>query len=405
MPSYHSQDYSFLARRRSAPNHLKNGNFSSIPRQYTGVHRADLGAAQQYGISQVKRTDHVYKVTWDNTNPPGPTNFTYQQLNVPGVSVESAVPSENYIGYWDVRGVTGRLAFSEENQAFESGHLVTVSFSETGTINFRQTIESYDKFRGRPITMSLGCARGDRRAIITFIADVGTEQITSRVFSSDYFGQYLRVADVLNIPLDINKFDLTIQIEGVVGSSVGISGAMLALGGHIADTPYCDSISDVALPSGSVIMFVGESCPDGFRSIEESSYIMPTFGDPNAPKGDLWFNNRLSLKNGTLDSLGPDGDHVLGGNSHQHNQRAGTGSFITTGFPDGYAFRKGGVAQASVDPDQTTGSTEDVKLSLDDPAFAGGLAKILTPGHQHTVNYTDDDIDPPHINVRICEKI
>jgi hypothetical protein len=251
----YSEDFTFKAARSAIVNRLMNGNFFSLPRQYTGEDHQDiLGDGSLKGITRIYRTLHKYD------ERKGTQISILTKGVIPGFFVPNEVPPENYIGYWDVWGADGIVTFDENGKSLDGGHRVDVGITDGGVVNFRQKIESFHKFLGKPVSLALSGYQRSGDVKVWMEVDCGTKVLQTRPFFARYFGVYQRMIDVIDeIPLDATKFEVYIKMEGGKNTSVGISGAVLALGAYTVDLPYSDNPSDKVMPHGSVIMFEGDT--------------------------------------------------------------------------------------------------------------------------------------------------
>jgi len=290
-----------VARRSSVVNHLKNGNFLNVPKQATAIN--NYGNVR--GYSKVFRTNYTYDVTTGI----GAAQSVVRRLRVPGFHVQGEEPDENFIGFWSVWGAAGVISFNDVAESFDGGNLVGVEFSESGVIQFRQSVNSFDKFRGKTVSVALSgrAVKGDTKIILKI--DTGTEILESRPFFSRYFGEYSRMIIPLKVGLDITKFDVLITIDALQHAVVGISGAMLAIGPYQSMLPYADSPSDASIPSGTIVLQAGTACPPGYRSVADDGYLFVHMGDPNAFRGNL---------NSKNDNIEITHDTEIGQNKHDH---------------------------------------------------------------------------------------
>jgi hypothetical protein len=375
------------ARRSSVVNHLKNGNFLNVPKQFTAVNNVD----SVLGRSQVFRTNYAYDVTTNGSSP-----STTERLRVPGFYVPSTEPQENFIGYWSVWGVAGVVSFNDVSESFDGGNLVGVEFNEKGIIQFKQVISSFDKFRGKTVALALSgrTVRGDAKIVLKI--DTGAGVVESRPFFARYFKEYYRMVVSLDVGLDITKFDVTISIEALPQALVGISGAMLALGPHKSVLSYADSPSDVAIPSGTIVLSTGASCPPGFRAIADDGYLYAVLGDPNAIRG-----NMNSEYNGVTISSDPE----IGENRHDH-QSSGPNELQ----PAAFDVLEGRFTTASVLVEETPVAEVRPILAYeadedDGDVYFGIREQVLPTDHSHVYVISGETVEPPRAIFKICEKI
>lgn len=405
MTHFYRTDRTFMTRRSGIVNHLKNGGFMTY-RSFTPINNA--GPSNE-PVTKVLRTQYVYSTTHYASIP-----SDIAPTSVPGFFVEPVAPAEQTLGYWDVWGAKAQIHLNRTRKAYDGGNLVTVSFYETGSVSFRQSIESYHKFLGKPIAVGLSGSSTVKGVRLVIKIDTGVKVIESRPFFSDYFGSYYRMLAGFDVPLGATKLDVIIQLSGTGICHADISGAALAIGAYAGDIPFSDSLPDVALPSGTVIGWVGESCPAGFRAVGEDVYMHQTLGDPNAVRGNL------STGAGTVvGTLGDRGNLTVG--SHTHAHVGSPSSQASTHEIEGVAFDKAKARAAKIEIDGTIYGDEvharsrntKNKILIDriGPPTRGSLSLRVVPDgssylpHKHTFRFSEEAIEPPRVRMRLCEKI
>lgn len=382
-----SENLIFLSVRKAAVNHLRNGGFLDLPRQYTAINNYGFtGGGTCPGVTRIFRTLYRYAVT----------NYSNQEsvaakVDVPGYYIQAAAPVENYFAGWDVWGSEGLVGVNASGMSLDGGNRLDVHFAVTGKIYFKQAIESFDKFRGKSVTFALSGYAGRGDVKITCSIDTGTVQ-SGRPYYSRYFGPYTRMVQPFSIPTNISKFEVTVTLEGARESLVSISGAMLALGEYTSDLPYAESPMDKSLPSGTVIAWAGENCPSGYRSIGDETYLLQTIGDPNdAILGDL-NNENTRVK------------QVIGENRHDH--AIGSDSERQ---PSAFDVRGTEFTTAAVEAEGAP--TKRVKLEDvqeqegEEVVYDGVREQVIPMDHTHVIRIGEETVEPPRIKVRICEKI
>jgi hypothetical protein len=406
MTSFYQTDRTFVTRRSGVVNHLKNGGFM-IARTFTPVNHTGPNGEP---ITKVLRTEYAYDVTDAHGLPSSLAPVTVPSFYPPG---EPA--AEQIVGYWDVWGTKAAIHVNREHPAYDGGNLVTVSFFGAGKVTFRQTIESFHKFLGKTVTFGLSGSSTKKGVRLTPRVDVGTKVLEGRPFFSDYFGDYYRMLVEFEIPLDTTKFTVLIELTGVNDSLADISGATLALGSYAGEIPFSESLPDIAIPSGTIIGWAGESCPSGFRSLGDNIYMLQVLGDPNAVRGNLYVRDSV-----TRDTLGVKGDLTVDAHSHKHVGAAP--GFITSMEMEGIAFDKATPGSAAIEMEPTFGAealtrsnNTKNKILIDregPPERTGGQfkLKVVPEGsaylpHKHTFRFSEEDVEPPHVRIRLCEKI
>jgi hypothetical protein len=375
------------ARRSSVVNHLKNGNFFNIPKQFTAINNYE----NVKGYSRVFKTSYSYNVQTGD----GSQQSTAERLRIPVFHIPSTAPSENFIGFWSVWGANGIASFNDVAQSFDGGNLLGIEFSEGGTVQIMQTIQSFDKFRGKTVSLALSGRTVQGDAKITLKIDTGSEVVESRPYYARYFGNYYRMVAPLEIGLDITKFDVIITIEALARTVVAVSGAMLAIGPYRSVLPYADSPSDAAIPSGTVVLFAGAACPPGYRSIADDGYLYAHQGDPNAFRGNL-----NSGYEDTPITLNPE----IGENRHDHES---SGEHEIQ--PAAYDVLEGRFETPPVEREATPINSEvrpvQVYEAYIDDAYFGLREEILTLEHNHVYVISGETVEPPRVLFKICEKI
>lgn len=385
MTTYHDSDYTFMVTRPSVVNHLKNGGFF-VYRSFTAINFASMKT------SRVFRTQYVHNVV--DAAPWNPSAAT--PSSIPGISVETSAPKESRLGYWDVWGVGSRIAFNDGAKSLDGGNLLTLRFDYAGDVTLKQPIESFNKFRGKPVTFALTGKQGTGDVRVVLKISTGSKVLESRPFFSVRFGTYQRMIASFEVPLDISKFEVLIVLTGKMGASVSLSGALLSLGAYYGDLPFSESLPDLALPSGTIVGYVGESCPAGFRSIGEGDYMMTVLGDPNAVRGNLYDGSTSG--SGSQNSMGRRGDLELGQNSHRHDTVASDSGKVVHGL----AFEPAGESDSIIDADPNDFYGRDQKDTGTPYWFT------FAPESRHKnrlILPSGEVVEPPRIKMRLCEKI
>jgi len=419
MTLYHANDRTTLGRRLSVVNHLKNGGFF-VYRQFTAINYTGIWKA----TTRVYRTQYTHRVT--DATPAYTAPSTAAPETVPGFFTATAAPKEQTVGYWDVWGSVARVSFNERRKSLDGGNLVSVRFSENGQVFLKQSFHSFDKFRGKAVTFALSGSIGTGSVKVLLRVDTGKTVLESRAFYSEYFGPYYRMVASFNVPLDITKLDAVIALEGADSSSAGISGASLCLGAYMGDLPFSENLPDIALPSGTIVAWMGESCPAGFRSIDENAYLLMTLGDPNAVRGNMAYGGTAQA-GGTVDSMGPKGKTTLGDQSHTHapvstplpsgpGATSFTGGAILDGGP-GFGPDKGDAiseidgrghhdVKSRVDPGLSPYYFLADRGALPARTYSGDTPTAYAPSqHLNKVHFNGESAEPPRLKVRLCEKI
>lgn len=362
-------DLKTLASRKQVLNHLKNGNFLRVPRQFTYEH----DYAGYSGLSRVYKTIYTYDRT---TTPP-------TRREVPGFGVNPQPDGENYLAFWDVFGSEAIVGINQDLLSRDGGNCLTIEFMEDGSVTFRQLFENFDRFKGHPISFGLSGYKGRGTVKVQASVNVGSETLDFRPFYSRYFGAYYRMVTHTDVPLSATQFDVSIKFDGMRGDSVAFSGAALAMGSYLADLPYSDNMAESAIPSGVIIITEGQYCPPGYRVIEDDTYLYATLGDPNAFRGDCSGEEDASM--------------VMGKNYHDHGKIREEEQ-----EPTAFEVSETGYASPPIDP----GGARDLNnLKIPGQGYRGPRVKIMPVEHTHLIGVDNTPIEPPFVKVRICERI
>jgi hypothetical protein len=255
-----------------------------------------LAAATQIGTdlsSEVKRWCDVVAL-------PNITSITQQTLyenpvvvaetdDTAGIvfSVSESEDGEFPITPWKVYGSEGLIEIipSDGDVTYYSpdgGNMVRVTFVTTGIINLKQNIIDVKPLRGRDVCISLTLRKfnGSVQVVTSLSIDGQITQLGSD--SSAHAGECGRFSYNYKIPVSAKSVDLLIQLNGKATQSAGISAISLAAGAVSGAKPFTESDSDIAIPSGTVIMSVGTACPPGFTRVPDTTGRL-AFGTTDNP--------------------------------------------------------------------------------------------------------------------------
>lgn len=238
-------------------------------------------AAQQIGIdlsNLVKKRIQEATDPSDNVALDGVQVPTKILTKVPGRAASVAVltdkPTESELGAWFVYGCSGSVDISPTIStgplfSYDGGNVAGISFAESGTIQLTQTIVDIKPLLGQYITASYSGYAIRGRATISLILRIdGVDKVIDQISSSS-FGPRLRRAASYELPLNFNSLELVISARGSRSDSFGLSGVSMSLGRLEKDLPFSDDQSH-GIPSGTVIMYSGSSCPPGYRTVPYS---------------------------------------------------------------------------------------------------------------------------------------
>jgi len=263
-------DFSTASARSQSNNWLKNGNFARVPRTVV---------AKAY--------------------PESDPSVTIADAVTPDVScLVNATPENYFLANWSILGSANGIGSIDLNpmdkrtglrlRSFDSGNLVRISFSGEGTITLSQTIEVVNQFRGLPASLAFSAYKIAGEVKVQAKVQFGTASKDGMPFFSSGIGGYRRIVQpILACPLDLSKVEIQIVVSGKGGESIGVGGFCFALGSFDIALPFSESAGDVLLPRGAIILWEGDSCPAGFRSVEgaDEAFLYQTYGDPNVLSG------------------------------------------------------------------------------------------------------------------------
>lgn len=289
-----------------------------------------------------------------------------------------STPSEAgtpYLGYWDIYGAAGSVDVAPDGrEAYDGGNYAVFSFLEGGSITIEQDLAAPLSIADAVITASIGGISGEgavgvnlelmKRGASPFVAGTTStitgewESVAATYVASTSFGAHRRVHVSATMPA-AQAYRLRITLVGHAGASVGLSGITVAHGGP---GRYVKSVADTALPSNTVILHEGPSCPPGFLEVASGRNVLLTTGHP--------------MRSG--------GDYTADGGSDTHTHSI-----------DG--------APVSSGPANTT--TASVKLFSEVSKHPGEKpVKVLSAAHEHELD-TEMTSIPPSFGLLVCRKL
>lgn len=269
-------DFISQSGRAHTNNWLKNGNFQRIPRSL---------CARSYNSLRLNEVRPA-KTVAEALTPAEASQTVDTAEDTSFLANWTISGSEDGCGSIDLDPLNPRTGI--RHRSFDSGKFARVSFFKKATITLEQEVEVINQFRGVPATTAFSAYRIDGEVKLDTEIDFGSETINGIPFFSSNVGAYRRIThEVEACPLGLTKIILRLKISGDRGESVGISGLSFALGAYALSLPYSEAAGDVLLPRGTVILWEGDSCPPGFREIEnsEESFLYQTYSDPNVMNG------------------------------------------------------------------------------------------------------------------------
>ncbi len=358
-------------------NRLLNGNFEAVEKTTELVDLDVDHGGDDIGVISVDRVD---------------PNLTF-------AVTASGIRS---IGHWLIAGADAVVDIDPivrgvRRYSFDSGHLVRIRLGSTDEVVISQEIEDIEPFRGKPLTVLYsGTQFDDGVTRIQTSVDFGTTEVVAGADVATAFGEYRRVAHPLEAPLDLTKLEVKLTISGRSGSSVGISGIVLALGGTRQVTPYVDSPAGRVIPSGAVILLLGAACPPGYVAEEEELFLV---GMPSGANTIKTIAETTGLKIQPTNAIGHD-DH-----SHRFD-----GAFELTTDVLGNRFAYFDTVfnhQANVINPRSRIYTPFAPPILPASIWLADseIDYVFFPEHQHDVYFSGGTTLSPHRTHLVCRKI
>lgn len=215
-------------------------------------------------------------------NSAGAGSIIYQEVTkvvkIPGrtasVTVTAEKPAESLLGAWFASGCAGSVDIHPigpdgRMYSYDGGNVARVSLAETGTLELSQTIKDIKPLLGRWVTAAYSGHSSRGRALVSLILRIdGVETVLDQTPSS-VFGKRLRRVASYQLPLNFKVLEFVLKFKGTQQDAAAISAVSFALGKYEKDLPYgAGDLSEI--PSGTVIMYAGDSCPPGYRTVPYS---------------------------------------------------------------------------------------------------------------------------------------
>lgn len=263
-----------------------------------------LAAANQIGVdlsSEVKRWCDVV-ILPQLTAPTQPDAFDNPIVNAEtddttGVvfSVSESEEAESAISPWKVYGSEGLIEIIPMDgdvtyYSPDGGNMVRATLVTTGVINLKQNIVDVKPLRGRDVCVSFTLRKFNGSVQVVTSLSINGQIVQLGSESSAYAGECGRFSYNYKIPVSAKSVDLIIQLSGKATQSAGISAISLSVGAVSGAKPFTESDADIVIPSGTVVMTVGSSCPPGFIRVPDTTGRL-AFGTTDNP---LLFERRIA---------------------------------------------------------------------------------------------------------------
>lgn len=201
------------------------------------------------------------------TNPP--VDYVLDPL-YGAISFSEAIPTK-YIGSWDIQG-SGSVSLSSQVLSRDGGHALIINKNNGEDISMKQYL--LDKLYGDTVSLAISFSGIQLKgaAKIKVSLKNGETEVWATSYSSTAFASYQRVATEIK---DITPPDsIEITISGLSGTRLAICGIILCNGGPGAFLPFAPSLEDIYVPSGTIILFDGDECPQGYVDMSTEGHML-----------------------------------------------------------------------------------------------------------------------------------
>jgi hypothetical protein len=190
-------------------------------------------------------------------------------------SVAESEEADSLITPWKVYGSEGLFEIipvdgEVTHYSPDGGNQARITFVSSGLIYLKQKLTDVKPLRGREVSVSFTLRKFNGSATVTtsLVVDGVITKIGSE--SSAYAGECSRFSYNYKIPVSAKEVSLLFEFSGKVSESAGIAAISLAVGSVSGSRPFTECDSDLQVPSGTVIMTVGTSCPPGFLRVPDT---------------------------------------------------------------------------------------------------------------------------------------
>lgn len=347
-------------------NRLANGNFAAIRRTLVVVPPGAADAGHNLGL-----TSQVHTAWVDDGS----------------AAVDLTAAGTPYAGAWEITGQGGKvdvdpvLPDGHQLLSSDSGHLLRVALGAKGSATVAQTLEDIEPFRGQAITLALSGVNIKGAASVQVRVNFGVSAAIWKV-SSASFGDYRRLTFNTIAPVNLTTVRVELVLTGT-NVEVGLSGVTLLLGVVTGGVPYVDSLADVLLPSGAVLLVTGEACPAGYVLDE-----------------DMLGALLLGVPADALSLAAAEESRTIGSEEHRHLYD-GANPAVDANAPDLPYTRSSAptdITAARIFTQYAPSTTQA------DWADRPDVESILTGNHTHDVTFKGTST-PPFIGYLPCRKI
>lgn len=291
------------AGARSRLNLLHNGGFTAYP---GGLGVVEDTLAMRKGGSGATRRDLVDRRLYRS------------------VSASFAIPAEaggeSILGHWDIFGGPGAVEVAPVDSAsgrvipaVGGGNVARISFTGAGTITISQIITDPAPLRGQSLSLSYTGRSFAGQVVIDLVVLADGQELARLPQQSNTFGAYRRPQISMDVPGTAEVVEVRLELVAGPGASVGLSGIAAFLGATGPVAPYTPSIVDLVIPSGTVVMWEGDTCPAGYQTVPGST------------------GRQALLTGGPANFMSEDGEASFDGGQDEHDHHpSGPGDALET---------------------------------------------------------------------------
>jgi hypothetical protein len=312
------------------------------------------------------------------------------------------------IGGWEITGGPAQIEIDPQRGgeslfSQDSGHVLKVELSADGSISLMQEMDDLEPFRGQPVVFSFTGIEFHGVARVTVELDYGTSVEPLGSIVSTAMGDYRRTHLSSLVPIEITALKVRLTVSGRSGVSVGLGGATLVIGSGLI--PYVDNPMDRMIPSGTIILYDGATCPVGYVQAHggEDAFMLVQPSNPHSVDGQLndqfGSNEHNHTGGGTVDGLLTDDGvpvtHLVKEDAHQQPM------YVNIDPDPGVVTEVGG----SIGTVYSGPVYRGINPAIAPSVFDNGKTVALLPVyHDHNVNYRGETV-PPYRTWLTCEKV
>ena len=294
--------------------------------------------------------------------------------------------TDNELGFWEFDGVPINCTISPERldgtilTSWDGGNVCQFTLVDDGTATIAQTLYDPRRLEGQICSFAFSGVTLQGAVSLTLFVELDGETQDLLTLSSSAFGRYRRFGATVQMPEEVDTARVGFRILGCSGDTFGLAGVCGLAGTSQKVFNFTPSLVDLAVPSGTVFMFEGDTCPPGYYQYD-SGY--------------------MALVSGTKAFQEVMGEDVfeLGADTHDHtgssNLTPGVDDFVSTA--PGLPFDSVSLVRAA--------PFGQYPLSLAYQPYSGETPQVVL-GTNHTHRYRSDMTSvPPTFPITYCRKL